>query len=155
MTVGTQLPFDRLVGVVDQWCGQHPSIRVHAQVGDTSLQIKHMEYERFVPPDKANKLFREASLIVAHAGMGSVLTALRYRKPILILPRRLSLAEVRNDHQLATAKWLVGHPGIRVAWEESEIGGCLDCHSSIPGGTEISAYASPELTDHLRTFIAG
>lgn len=154
VTVGTQLAFDRLIGAVDGWCAEHPDVRVFAQVGPTKLEIEHIEHEAFLAPDKANSLFLEASLIVAHAGMGSVLTALKFRKPILIVPRKASLGEHRNDHQLATAKWLSGRPGIRVAWDEGEIAKLLDQHSSFQGGGEISDHASPELIARLKNFIS-
>ena len=153
VTVGTQLSFDRLVGAVDEWCGTHPSIPVFAQVGPTKLHIKHMPYEEFLPPDKANNLFLEASLIVAHAGMGSVLTALKYRKPILIMPRKASLGEHRNDHQLATAKWLADRSGVTVAWDENEISALLDNYSAFHEGGEIIDQASPELIARLKSFI--
>jgi UDP-N-acetylglucosamine transferase subunit ALG13 len=153
VTVGTQLAFDRLIGAVDEWCGNHPSVNVFAQVGPTKLKIQHMEHAEFITPDKANRLFIEASLIIAHAGMGSVLTALKYRKPILIVPRKASLGEHRNDHQLATAKWLADRPGIRVAWDESEIAALLDNQTTIQEGAVISDYASPELLGRLKKFI--
>jgi UDP-N-acetylglucosamine transferase subunit ALG13 len=155
VTVGTQLAFDRLVGVMDQWAGCNPSTKVFAQVGPTKLDIRHMEYQEFVTPDKANSLFIESALIVAHAGMGSILTALKYRKPILIVPRKAALGEHRNDHQMATAKWLSSRPGISVAWDENEVVGFLDNPAGIQAGGEISEYASPELIERLKTFIAG
>jgi UDP-N-acetylglucosamine transferase subunit ALG13 len=112
-----------------------------------------MEYEKFVPQEKANKLFQAASLIVTHAGMGSVLTGLKYRKPIVIVPRKASLGEHRNDHQLATAKWLASRPGIQVVWEEGDIVAALDNYKLLQKGMEISDYASPELLTRLNNFI--
>ena len=43
-----------------------------------------------------------AAAIVAHAGMGTILTALETGKRLLVMPRRAALGEHRNDHQLAT-----------------------------------------------------
>ena len=42
-------------------------------------------------------------MIYAHAGMGTILSALKQDKPIIIVPRLASLKEHRNDHQIATA----------------------------------------------------
>ena len=114
VTVGTQLPFDRLINAVDTWASRNPDIEIIAQIGPTDIQPINMQYSSFLSPDKADEYFVQASLIVSHAGMGSILTALKYRKPILILPRRASLSEHRNDHQMATAKWLCNKPGITV-----------------------------------------
>lgn len=153
VTVGTQLSFDRLIGAVDEWCGSHPSIPVFAQTGPTKLKIKNMEYEKFISPAKADRLFQSANLIVAHAGMGSILTALKYRKNILIIPRKASLGEHRNDHQIATAKWLTGRPGITVALDEIEIQKILESHAALQVVEKISDYASPELICNLKDFI--
>ena len=92
-------------------------------------------------------------LRAAQVRMGSILTALQYGKPILVMPRQERLKETRNDHQLATAKWLSDRQGISVVWDESEIAAFLDSHLSFQQGGEISDYASPELIRHLKNFI--
>lgn len=153
VTVGTQLAFDRLIKAVDAWVGCHPGERAFAQIGPADFQPCHMESKDFVPPDQADALFREAELIVSHAGMGSILTALKYRKPILIMPRKAGLGEHRNDHQMATAKWLGGKPGVTVAWEVEDIGRLLDDRANMKVGEGISASASPELIKNLKNFI--
>ena len=154
VTVGTQLPFDRLVSAVDAWGGQNPSVQIFAQTGDTELSGLSIKHRNFVPPSEANRLILESELIVAHAGMGSILTALRFEKPILIMPRRASLGEHRNDHQLATAKWLESRAGIFVAWDEDELCEKLDQRGQLLSGGDIPEYASPELLAKVRQFIS-
>jgi UDP-N-acetylglucosamine transferase subunit ALG13 len=153
VTVGTQLAFDRLIAAVDAWSANHPAVKVFAQIGPAGTLPEHMKFADFVAPDMADELFMEASLIVSHAGMGSILTALRYKKPILIMPRRASLGEHRNDHQLATAKWLGNTPGVAVAWDEKEISNFLDRREMLSGGEGISDFASPELIQRLKAYI--
>lgn len=153
VTVGTQLAFDRLVRAVDLWIGNNPGEKAFAQIGPADYQPLHLESKDFVPPDRADALFREAELIVSHAGMGSILTALKYKKPILIMPRKAALGEHRNDHQLATAKWLGSKPGVTVAWEPEEVVRLLDARRSMRGGDGISEFASPELISNLKKFI--
>lgn len=153
VTVGTQLPFDRLISAVDAWAQINPAERVFAQVGPGKYKPAACEFADFVPPDRANLLFQESSLIVSHAGMGSILTALRYRKPILIMPRKASLGEHRNEHQLATARWLGGKPGIFVADSVEDISSILSRRSSLKSSDGISQFAGTEFTDRLRQFI--
>jgi UDP-N-acetylglucosamine transferase subunit ALG13 len=153
VTVGTQLAFDRFIAAVDDWCGANPTVPVFAQVGPTKLTIRHMKHEKFISQEEANKLFLDASLIVTHAGMGSVLTGLKYRKPIVIVPRKASLGEHRNDHQLATAKWLAERSGISVVWDETDIAATLDNYKLLQNGAEIPDHASPELLNRLKEFI--
>lgn len=153
VTVGTQLAFDRLVIAADRWLAGHPGVTAFAQIGPAAFRPANMAFGDFVPPDRADALFREAELIVSHAGMGSILTALKYRKPIVIMPRRAALGEHRNDHQLATAKWLGSRPGVKVAWEAGDLGPLLDARAGLQAGGGIADAASPELIARLRDFI--
>lgn len=153
VTVGTQLPFDRMIRVVDEWAGRHPEARVFAQIGPGQYRPQHMAFADFVAPGRADELMQEASLIVAHAGMGSVLTALQLQRPILIVPRRASLGEHRNEHQLATARWLENKPGVTVAWDEAELAQRLDRLDQLSPASRIDATASPELIARLASFI--
>ncbi len=153
VTVGTQLAFDRLIKAVDTWAGQNPSETVFIQIGPGEYKPKHCEFADFVPPDKANELFKNADLIVSHAGMGSILTALKYRKPILVLARKASLGEHRNEHQLATAKWLGKKPGVFVAGSDDDIAGILSNRSGLKSGEGISEFAEPAFTARLKAYI--
>ena len=69
---------------------------------------------------------RSSTAIVAHAGMGTILTALELGKPLLIMPRRAALGEHRNDHQLATAERFAAVDGVKVAFDETEFALKLD-----------------------------
>lgn len=154
VTVGTQLPFDRLISAVDSWAVHHPEATVYAQIGPGCKSVpRHIEHAEFLSPEHADQLFRQANVIVSHAGMGSILTALKYRKPILVMPRRADLGEHRNDHQLATAKYLGNSPGVTVVWDEEQLTAMLNRHQSMRGGAGISEYATPELIAYLKTCI--
>jgi UDP-N-acetylglucosamine transferase subunit ALG13 len=153
VTVGTQLPFDRMVSAVDAWARANPSVPIFAQTGGSALSDLTIEHSDFVSPAEAKRLIIASQLIVAHAGMGSILTALRHGKPILIMPRKAALGEHRNDHQMATAKWLESRSGIFVAWDEASLRRKLDERSSLISGEHIAEYASPELLERIRQFI--
>jgi UDP-N-acetylglucosamine transferase subunit ALG13 len=144
-----------MVGAVDQWSKANPGVSIFAQVGDSELSSLSIEHKTFLPPAEAKRLILESELIVAHAGMGSILTALRYEKPILIVPRKAALGEHRNDHQVATAKWLESRSGVSVAWDEEDLFRKLDERSRLPSGEDIPEYASPELLEKVRQFIGG
>ena len=58
----------------------------------------------FLAPDEFDKLCHDARLIVAHAGMGTIISAMTKGKPIIVFPRIAALGEHRNEHQLATSK---------------------------------------------------
>ncbi|AOL93009.1 glycosyltransferase [Porphyrobacter sp. LM 6] len=94
-------------------------------------------------------------LIVSHAGIGTILTAARFAKPIVLIPRRAALEEHRNDHQLATVAQLATRPGILVARDETELsdriaeGLAMDV---LPGQEPPTAR---QLNDAIAAFIEG
>lgn len=154
LAVGTQMPFDRLVKAVDEWAGAAPGREVFAQIGKTDFRPRHMEYRPTLEPREFAKMVQRCRAIVAHAGMGSILSALQAGKPILVFPRRGDLREHRNDHQVATAKQMRGRPGVIVALDESELAAALDrLTTAATPPTPIRPWASDELIDRLRGFI--
>lgn len=154
VTVGAQMPFDRLVRAVDEWAGGTGRSDVLAQVGPSDYEPTSIRWERFMPPPRFRRVVEEASVLVAHAGTGSILTAMEMGKPILIMPRRGHLGETRNDHQLATARRFMGSQGIAVAFDEHELRGKLDTVDRLSAHHRISHYASSDLIDGIRSFLA-
>lgn len=124
-TVGTQLPFDRLIRYLDELAGAR-CLEILAQAGRSAFQPKHLKMCAELPKSEFGRVFEMADVIVSHAGVGSVLAARRYKKPIIIVPRLAALGEHRNDHQIATAKALEGTQGVYVARELAEIEALLD-----------------------------
>jgi UDP-N-acetylglucosamine transferase subunit ALG13 len=85
------MPFDRLIRVVDQWAGDTGRKDISAQIGQTDWRPRHIDYGKYLEPVEFMRRFSSATTIVAHAGMGTILSALRYEKPILVMPRLASL----------------------------------------------------------------
>ncbi|HOB75138.1 MAG TPA: glycosyltransferase [Phycisphaerae bacterium] len=121
VTVGAQMGFDRLIRAVDQWVGLNGCQDVFAQIGPGRYRPVYLRHERFLEPQRFRAIFHEASLIVAHAGMGSIITALEMAKPILVMPRRGDLGETRNDHQVATARRFADLGAVHLAIDEKEL----------------------------------
>ena len=125
VTVGTQLPFERLVTAVDEWAGTHPETEVFIQSGETAYRPRHCQFTAFTEADQWERLFRDAERVVSHAGMGTILKSLDYGKPLVIMPRLAALGEHRNDHQVATAKRFIGFSTIRMVNEAHELAAAL------------------------------
>jgi UDP-N-acetylglucosamine transferase subunit ALG13 len=151
-TVGTQLSFDRLLRIVDEWAKEN-NHKVFCQTANFEIKLKHVEHKTFVTPSEFDNLMKECQIIVAHAGIGSILSAMKYKKPIIIFPRKASLGEHRNEHQLATAKQFSKKPGIYVAYDDIELLSLLNNYSSLTTGNQISSYASDELITTIKNFI--
>lgn len=125
VTVGTQLAFDRLITAVDRWAGTSGE-QVIAQIGPSALVPDHLQYRDFLSCSESQEMIAAARLVVAHAGMGSIISALQAGKPIVILPRLARLGEHRNEHQLATAHRFQGRPGVTVLEDADALGAVLD-----------------------------
>lgn len=120
VTVGMQLGFDRLIAVMDD-IAPHLPAKVVAQIGTGSLVPRNMEFHRRLDPGRFLELVESARVIVGHAGVGTVLAAEKYRKPLIVFPRSSDLGEHRNDHQKATANALMDRPGISVANDREQL----------------------------------
>ncbi len=153
VTVGTDAPFNRLIQAVDRWVGETGRTDVFAQIGEGGWEPKYIPFSPFLEPPEFTARFNSATLIVSHAGMGTILSALRYGKPILVMPRRASLGEQRNEHQLATAKHLSQMGKISVALDEQELLRYLGNLDTLQARARIASSASPELCSAIRNFI--
>lgn len=127
LTIGTHEPFDRLVRAVDDWCATRQRADVFGQITDRAAYLPtHFKHVGTLTPESYRDACDRADFLIAHAGMGSIITALTLGRRIAVMPRRGHLSETRNDHQLTTAARLGTKPGIHVAMGESELSGVLD-----------------------------
>lgn len=120
VTIGTQAPFDRLICAVDEIAASLDE-PVIAQVYKSSYQPKYIKTVDFLAPGEFNKLFEEARIIVAHAGMGTIISALIKKKPIIVFPRLASWGEHRNEHQMATAMKMNELGYVYVAYDSRQL----------------------------------
>ena len=155
VTVGAQMPFDRMIRAIDEWSVHGRRADVVAQIGNGSFEPRALCWTRFMSPEEFRQSVTNARLVVAHAGMGSILTALELGKSILVMPRRGDLRETRNDHQIATAEALRRQGRVNVASDTAELVQQLDRLESLPAPAPIRATASPELINAIRSFIHG
>ena len=151
VTVGTQLPFPRLINAMDA-VAEQAGEDVIAQTGPDAGSPKNIRTFASLKPSEFEENFRSARVIVAHAGIGTILSAKRFGKPLIILPRRADLGEHRNDHQIATARQVEKLTGVHVAWREDELSGLLNDTELEPANEEASATHTA-LLDRLRVFI--
>jgi UDP-N-acetylglucosamine transferase subunit ALG13 len=121
VTIGSLFPFDRMVRLVDEIAPTMPGETFFAQIGEGGYQPVNIPFAAMLTRGEFMQKVRSADLIVAHAGMGSVITAMESNKPIILLPRVLEWGEHTTDHQIATARWLSGRPGIHVCMDDRRL----------------------------------
>jgi UDP-N-acetylglucosamine transferase subunit ALG13 len=152
VTVGTDQHFDRMVKIIDKWAANNPHKEIFAQIGETRHQPTHLNYSRFLSPQEFVEQIKSASLIIGHAGMGTILTALKHQKPILVMPKLAKLGEHRNEHQTATAKYLSDQGKINVAFDEHALVAKLNNLKELTATDSVGAYANTTLTEKLSAF---
>lgn len=145
------MPFDRLIRMLDEIAPQlHEEIV--AQVNGTGYLPRHVNTIDLLPPDEFDRLFSNARLIVAHAGIGTIITAMQQQKPIIIFPRIAALGEHRNEHQLATATKMKEAGWVYVANTKEELSALLQRPDLHPLCT-IGSSASESLVESITDFI--
>lgn len=103
VTVGSSYPFDRLIRAVDGIAQQLPE-PMFAQIGDGGYEPKHMPFARLLDKEAFDRHLREATMVIGHAGIGTISQVLALDKPLLAVPRLSELGELVNNHQMATAQ---------------------------------------------------
>lgn len=160
LTVGSELVFNRMVKAVDEWAADNQTVQIIAQTGksnDSDYRPQNMEVKSVISPAEYTQYCTNADFLIAHAGMGSIITALTTGKPIVIMPRREKFRETRNDHQVATAKRFTSREGIFVALNEDAIASALQEAQDFVklGKMQVTgAFAPQEFTDKLAQYIA-
>ena len=153
-TVGHQMPFDRLIRALDAWAIVEERTDLFAQVGRGCYLPRQFAAVPFVDAATLERRIAAATAVVAHAGMGTVITALRFGKPLLVFPRRAARGETRNDHQLATARHLEESGAALVAWDTIDLPARLADLETFTPPDRIGAAASGELIEAVRGFLA-
>lgn len=125
VTVGTQpLEFTRLIMEMDKIAGEIDE-KVIIQTGHGKLQPKNAEYFNFISKDEIEEIFKKARVIVSHAGMGTIITATKHKKPLIIVPRLKDFKEEPlDDHQVEICKML--EDKIQVIWNIKDLKKAID-----------------------------
>lgn len=157
VTVGSMMPFDRLVAAVDAWAKTRQDQRVLVQIGDGAYVPQYCQWTRALTSEEFEARVRESTLVVAHCGMGTVLKAMEAGKPMVLLPRDSTLREVTTDHQKSAVGWLSKKPGIHIATDEDVLPGIIDeaLRSVDAGAGKLSETAPREFVDRLRVLMYG
>lgn len=130
VTVGMHTDgFCRLVKAMDQIAAQSDQ-EVLMQIGATAYRPSAASYFDFATQQEMDELCEKAQIIVSHTGAGSILTALRHQKPLIVVPRLKKYAEHIDDHQLELAEALSKAGVLLVAYDPADLAAKLDAAKS-------------------------
>jgi len=106
VTVGTHdKQFDRLVKAADELAGLIDE-QVIIQIGKSNFEPKHATYYDFVTMEEMDELMKQARVVVAQAGAGTIISVFHKNKPLILVPRLKKFGEHFNDHQIELANIL-------------------------------------------------
>lgn len=153
LTTGTQEPFDRLLRMVDS-CKVLKDQEIVCQSLQGDYHPKQFTIRPEITADEFVELVRQASFIISHAGMGTLISAVEAGKPIVLLPRNASLGEHRNNHQQHTVEKFRHLPNVHVVYNETELRKTLELLWAGVPGIEPGDVKSASLTKYVEHFIA-
>lgn len=161
VTVGSVFRFDRLVAAVDEWAAMRAaagaSLPMLAQIGANARPPRHMPWVERLDRIAFEEAVKGARLVIAHAGVGSVVTAAQFARPVVVLPRRAAFGEHTSDHQVETAGWLRQKPGVWVADTEADLGPALEAALALDPSTlqTLPPHAPAPFLQRLHRFLQG
>ena len=101
VTLGTQdKSFKRLLKAIDKAISNKEiKDKVIVQAGYTKYKSDNMEIFDLCGPRKFKQYMKDASIVITHGGVGSILEALKEDKPVIAAARLSKYKEHTNDHQ--------------------------------------------------------
>ncbi len=118
VTVGThQDGFPRFLAAIEKLSG----VDLVVQHGPGPAPRNARIAEAFMPFPRIMDFFRSAERVVMHAGVGSVLLAVRCGHVPIIVPRLHRLGEHVDDHQSDLARGLEASGRARIVWDTTDL----------------------------------
>lgn len=77
---------------------------IKAQIGSTNFKSKYITCFDYVKKDKLLEYIKSASIIITHAGVGTIIECLNENKKVIVVPRKKEYKEHTNNHQVQIAK---------------------------------------------------
>lgn len=108
VTVGTHpQQFDRLLKKIDELKGSGKiTEEIFAQTGNSKYVAKNFEHKNFLADKEFEEMVKQSSLVISHAGAGAIITALKHKKGLVLVPRLKEFGEHNDSHQLDLAKFM-------------------------------------------------
>ncbi len=148
VTIGTMYGFQRLIKEMDE-IAKNIAEEVIMQIGKTAYEPKNTGYFRFASRHMMNKMYRDSRVVICHAGVGSILSAMEYKKPIIVMPRRKEYGEVIDDHQFEITKELESEGIIKAAYDTYELRNIFNYPINFHNGIKKKNTLARELKEYL------
>ncbi len=124
VTLGTQkFQLNRLLVQLDELCKKGKiEEKIYAQTGHSSYVPKHYDYTAFLSHGEFEKKVKESSLVITHSGVGSIIMAIQYGRPVIVFPRLSKFKEHVDDHQCEIAEAFSKKNYVLLCGENDDLG---------------------------------
>jgi UDP-N-acetylglucosamine transferase subunit ALG13 len=122
-------PFRRAIEIVAPLAEEHELLVQHGHTPPTG--IPRARWLEFMPYDDVVAVMREASAVVCHSGVGTIMTALGCGKRPLVLVREQRHGEHVDDHQRQVAKALSDRGLVLTIASTEELRAALEHSTSV------------------------
>jgi UDP-N-acetylglucosamine transferase subunit ALG13 len=154
VTVGMHTqPFDRLIQSMDE-IAQVTDEEVVMQIGHATYEPRHARYFRLTTGEEMVRLYQEARVVVAHGG-ASAAEVLRSGTPLIAVPRRASLGEHIDDHQVDFVRAMEHRGLVTAIYDVSNLKQAVLDPSSEPPVVQPRQDLVSALRRHLAAFEQG
>ena len=130
VTVGNPTQgFLRLLESVDALAGRgfFASDQVVIQKGNNpGFQATHCKHQAFFTADQFLDMINEASVVICHAGAGTLIHVLKTGKAPVVMPRQKRFGEHIDDHQVELTRALASEGRIIPAYESDSLPAAIE-----------------------------
>ena len=100
--LGTQkFPFNRLIkalnGLVERGLYKPEEIVMQSSIYEVEPNFSHYE---LIPAAQFDELIDKAQLVITHSGVNSIISCMKRKKPLIIVPRLKKYGEHVDNHQV-------------------------------------------------------
>jgi UDP-N-acetylglucosamine transferase subunit ALG13 len=149
VTVGSAQAFDRLIAAVDRLQTDEDVV---VQYGPSAPPTRPGAVQ-FVSYEEIVAYMTAARVIVTHAGVGSILTAIRLGKRPVVVPRQRRLGEAVDDHQLHLAKRLANQGIVILADELSQLGSLVGLNGKLDAPAASGTALAADLHEYIERLL--
>ena len=106
VVLGTQkFQLNRLLKLLDEYVyAGFIKEEIIAQIGHSTYIPQHYSYKQFMDKEEFDATIAKADVVIAHSGVGTIMTSINAKKPVIVFPRLAKYKEHVDDHQLDIAK---------------------------------------------------
>jgi beta-1,4-N-acetylglucosaminyltransferase len=150
VTVGaTPIGFERLVKKMDEIAGRLNE-EVIMQIGGTKYIPKYAKWYAYIDNEKMLEFYKEANIIIAHDGAGTLLMTLTLNKPTVVVPRLKKFNECYYENKFDLAEALKDTNRVIVVYDIEKLEESIKGAKSLKNGKFVQ---NKQLISFLKGYI--